>query len=134
MDRDRKTEGGATSEPAFDMSQVCLRVRSLFGLTGELIAAAQMERRQGGTRLEHNDVTCVQLQPWECFCETCRLVCLTVSLLVQSGVSKSFPSGTAMLAARVKSPPNQGTSQHTRWSCTHTHTHTTRPHNKARVV
>ena len=35
MDRDRKTEGGASSEPAFDVSQVCLRSRGLFGLTGE---------------------------------------------------------------------------------------------------
>ena len=32
MDRDRKTEGGASSEPAFDVSQVCLRVRGLFDL------------------------------------------------------------------------------------------------------
>ena len=38
MDRDRKTEGGASSEPAFDVSQVCLRVRGLFGLTGEFVA------------------------------------------------------------------------------------------------
>ena len=29
MDRDRKTEGGAGSEPAFDVSQVCLRVREV---------------------------------------------------------------------------------------------------------
>ena len=27
MDRDRKTEGGASSQPSFDVSQVCLRVR-----------------------------------------------------------------------------------------------------------
>ena len=58
MDRDRKTEGGASSEPAFDVSQVCLRVRGVFGLTGEFDAAPQMELGQGGTRLEHNDVTC----------------------------------------------------------------------------
>ena len=58
MDRDRKTEGGASSEPAFDVSQVCLRVRGLFGLTGELFALIQTERGQGGARLEHNDVTC----------------------------------------------------------------------------
>ena len=61
MDRDRKTEGGASSEPAFDVSQVCLRVRGLFGLTSEIhmiIAAAQIERGQGGARLEHNDVAC----------------------------------------------------------------------------
>ena len=57
MDRDRKTEGGASSEPAFNVSQVCLRVRGLFGLTGEL-AVAQIELGQGGARLEHNDVTC----------------------------------------------------------------------------
>ena len=43
MDRDRKTEGGASSEPAFDVSQVCLRVRGLFGLTGEFLAAVQIE-------------------------------------------------------------------------------------------
>ena len=54
----RKTEGGASSEPAFDVSQVCLRVRGLFGLTGELSAAAQSKLSQGGARLEHNDVTC----------------------------------------------------------------------------
>ena len=58
MDRDRKTEGGANSEPASDASQVCLRVRGLFGLTGELFAVAQIERGQGCARLEHNDVTC----------------------------------------------------------------------------
>ena len=57
MDRNRKTEGGASSEPAFDVSQVCLRVRALFGLTGDT-AVGQMERGQGGARLEHNDVTC----------------------------------------------------------------------------
>ena len=43
MDRDRKTEGGASSEPAFDVSQVCLRVRGLFGLTGEVFAEGQIE-------------------------------------------------------------------------------------------
>ena len=60
MDRDWKTEGGASLEPAFDVSQVCLKVRSLFGLTGEsqVFLAAQIERGQGGARLEHNDVTC----------------------------------------------------------------------------
>ena len=58
MDHDRKTEGGANSEPAFDMSQMCLRERGRFGLTGEIVAAAQIERGQGGARLEHNDVTC----------------------------------------------------------------------------
>ena len=58
MDHDRKAEGGASSEPAFDVSQVCLRVTGNFGLTGELIALNQIERGQGGARLEHNDVTC----------------------------------------------------------------------------
>ena len=58
MDRDRKTEGGASSEPAFDVSQVCLRVRGLFGLTGEFFAAFQIERGQGGARLENDDVPC----------------------------------------------------------------------------
>ena len=58
MDHDRNTEGGASSEPAFDVSQVCLRVRGLFGLTGEFFAADQMERGQGGARLEHNNATC----------------------------------------------------------------------------
>ena len=58
MDCDRKNEGGASSEPAFDVSQVCLRVMSHFGLTGEFFAAEQIERGQGGARLEHNDVTC----------------------------------------------------------------------------
>ena len=53
MDRDRKTEGGASSEPG-----LCLRVRGLFGLTGEFSAVGQIERGQGGARLEHNDVTC----------------------------------------------------------------------------
>ena len=57
MDRDRKTEGGASSEPAYDVSQACLRVRGLFGLTGEFFTAEQIERGQGGARLEHNDVT-----------------------------------------------------------------------------
>ena len=58
MDHDRKTDGGASSEPAFDVSQVCLRVRGLFGHTGEFFAALQIERGQGGARLEYNDVTC----------------------------------------------------------------------------
>ena len=58
LDHDKKTEGGVRLEPAFDVSQVCLRVRGLFGLTGELCAEAQIERGQGGARLEHNDVTC----------------------------------------------------------------------------
>ena len=58
MDHDRKTEGGASSEPAFDVSQVCLRVRGLFGLTGEFFAVVQIELDQGGARPEHNDVTC----------------------------------------------------------------------------
>ena len=58
MDHDRKTEGDARSEPAFDVSQVCLRVRGLFGLTGEFITAAQKKHGQGGARLEHYDVTC----------------------------------------------------------------------------
>ena len=58
IDRDRKAEGGANSEPAFDASQVCLRVRGLFGLTGEFAAEAQIERGQGSARLEHDDVTC----------------------------------------------------------------------------
>ena len=51
MDRGRKAEGGASSEPAFDVSQVCLRVRGLFGRTGEFFAAAQIELGQGGARL-----------------------------------------------------------------------------------
>ena len=58
MDGDRKTEGGASSEPAFDVSQVCLRGGGLFGLTGEIVAGAQIELGQGGACLEHNDVTC----------------------------------------------------------------------------
>ena len=58
MDCDRNAEGGVSSEPAFDVSQVCLRVRGLFGLTGELFAPVQIELGQGGARLEHNDVTC----------------------------------------------------------------------------
>ena len=82
----RKTEDGASSEPAFDVSQVCLRVRGLFGLTGELFAAAQIELGQGGARLEHNDVTCGAMTAMGVFvCETCRLGCLMVRLLVQSG-------------------------------------------------
>ena len=65
MNHNRKTEGGASSEPAFDVSQVCLRVRGLFGLTGEFVISefvikskVQIERGQGGARLEHHDVTC----------------------------------------------------------------------------
>ena len=58
MDHDRKTEGGASSEPAFNVSQVCLMVRGLFRHTGEFFAVAQIERGQGGACLEHNDVTC----------------------------------------------------------------------------
>ena len=61
MDQDRKTEGGASSEPAFDMSQVCLRVTGLFGLTGEIFAAFQIKRGQGGAGLERNDVTCGEM-------------------------------------------------------------------------
>ena len=58
MDCDGKTEGGVSSEPAFNVSQVCLRVRGLFGLTGELVAPGQIELGQGSARLEHHDVTC----------------------------------------------------------------------------
>ena len=58
MDRDSKTERGVSSEPAFDVSQVCLRMRGLFGLTGEFPAVGQIELGQDGARLEHNDVTC----------------------------------------------------------------------------
>ena len=58
MDRDRKAEGGASLRLAFDVSQVCLRVKSLFSLTGEFVAPDQIERGQGSARLEHNDVTC----------------------------------------------------------------------------
>ena len=58
MGHDRKTEGGASSEPAFEASQVCVRVRGVFGLTGELFAVGQIELGQGGARLEHNDITC----------------------------------------------------------------------------
>ena len=58
MDCDRKTEGGVSSEPAFDVSQVGLRVRGLVGLTGESPALVQIELGQGCARLEHNDVTC----------------------------------------------------------------------------
>ena len=58
MDRDRMTEGGASSEPVSDVSRACLRLRGLFGLTSELFAVGQIERGQGGARLEHNDVTC----------------------------------------------------------------------------
>ena len=58
MDGDRKTEDGASSEPAFDVSQACLGVRGLFGLTSEFFAVVQTELSQGGARLEHNDVTC----------------------------------------------------------------------------
>ena len=58
MDRD-KTEDGSSSEPAFNVRQVCQRVRGLFGRTGEFhVVAAQTELGQGGARLEHNDVTC----------------------------------------------------------------------------
>ena len=58
MDRGRKAEVGAGSEPAFDVSQVCVRMRGLFGRTGEFFAAAQIERGKSGARLEHNYVTC----------------------------------------------------------------------------
>ena len=58
MDRDRKTEGGASSEPAFDVSQVCLRARSALDLTDKIRAAFQIERGQGGALLEGDDVTC----------------------------------------------------------------------------
>ena len=58
MDHDRKNEVGASSEPAFNVSQVCLRMRGFFGLTGEFLAVVQIERGQGSARLEHNDVTC----------------------------------------------------------------------------
>ena len=57
MDCDRKNEGGASSEPAFDVSQVCLRVRGLFGLTGEFAAVVQIEGGQGGAPLQNNNVT-----------------------------------------------------------------------------
>ena len=62
MDRDRKAEGGASSEPAFDVSQVCLRGRGLFGLTGGIGFFArinyQAELGQRGTLAENCNVTC----------------------------------------------------------------------------
>ena len=84
MDCDRKAEGGASSKPAFNVSQVCLKVSSLFGLTIEIAAilvriittAAQIERGQGGARLETLNVTCDEMADVECLRETCRLVCL----------------------------------------------------------
>ena len=57
MDRDRMAKGGASSEPGFDLSQVCLRVRGLFGLTNEIAAVVQIERGQGSSPPENNDVT-----------------------------------------------------------------------------
>ena len=57
MDRDRKTEGGASSEPAFNVSQVCLWVRGLFGLTGEFDAVGQIELGQSGAPLQNHNVT-----------------------------------------------------------------------------
>ena len=57
MDRYRKTEGGASSEPAFDGGQVWLRVRGLFDFTGEFVAALQIDRGQGGAPLQNNNVT-----------------------------------------------------------------------------
>ena len=57
MDRGRKAEGGASSEHAFDVSQVCLRVRGLFGLTGELFASVQIDRDQGSAPFQNNNVT-----------------------------------------------------------------------------
>ena len=58
IDHDRKTEADVSSEPTFDVSHVCPRVRGIFGLTGESAAVVQVEVGQGGARLEHNDVTC----------------------------------------------------------------------------
>ena len=49
------------------MSQLCLRVRGLFGLTDESFADFQIERGQGGARLEHNDVTCGAMTAVEVF-------------------------------------------------------------------
>ena len=57
MDRDRKTEGGASSEPAFNVSQVCLRVRGLFGITGKFAAVIQIDGGQGCAPLQNNNVT-----------------------------------------------------------------------------
>ena len=57
MHHDRKTEGGASSEHAFNVCQVCLRVRGLFGLTGELFAPLQIDQGQGGPPLQNNNVT-----------------------------------------------------------------------------
>ena len=49
------------------MSQVCLWVRGLFGRTSEFSAVAQIERGQGGARLEHHDVTCGAMTAVEVF-------------------------------------------------------------------
>ena len=57
MDRDRKTKGGASSEPALDVSQVWLRVRGLFGLTGKFVAVVQIDRGEDGAPLHNNNVT-----------------------------------------------------------------------------
>ena len=58
IDHDSKP-GGASSEPAFHVGQVCLRVRKFFGLTSELSAAGQIYHGQRSALAEyHYNVTC----------------------------------------------------------------------------
>ena len=44
MDCDRKIEDGVSSEPAFDVSQVCMRVSGCFNPTDEFFAVFQIDR------------------------------------------------------------------------------------------
>ena len=94
MDRDRKTEGGASSKPAFDVSQMCLRVRGVsMAVPLSLLQPCRLSLVKAVHAWNTMMSPVVQCQPWECFYETCRLVCLMVRLLVQSGVSESSASG-----------------------------------------
>ena len=57
IDYDRKTKGGASSEPAFRCESGVPEVRGQFGLTGEFQAVVQIDRGQGGAPLQNNNVT-----------------------------------------------------------------------------
>ena len=131
MDRDRNTEGGASSEPDFDVSQVCPRTTGLFGLTSEFVAAVQIDFLDG---LEApNDVRrslSYLLSRGEGDCDTTLFQVLGLAFQQEHKLQRCYVtyaysmvsvSESTLPTAKWKAPI-QDTSHHTRWPRSHTHT------------
>ena len=138
MDRDRKTEGGASSEPAFDVSQVCLRVRGLFGLTSELFAAAQIDFLDG---LEApNDVRrslSYLLSRGEGDCDTTLFQVLGLAFQQEHKLQRCYVAyGYSMVSVSESTMPSAkwkghiSTHKMVMHTHTHTHTHTPQPQDR----